>query len=635
MKELWQRLWEQKGRKPGDEDALGRQVYVLYGVYTGVVGAERMILEAGRANALSYLHAEDSRTRLAGLARMVLEDADVPVPPDWEVDGLLARVENRLSDLLARQAVEERLEQRINDTLEEKHQEYVRDLRLELLNEETGEIETPHSKSKLAELEALERVHLTSSVATQVRPQTLGDIVGQEQAVEALLAKIATKYPQHLILYGPPGVGKTTAARLVLDEAKRLDYTPFAAEAPFVEVDGSTLRYDEREITNPLIGSVHDPIYQGAQQTLADKGIPEPKPGLVTKAHGGVLFIDEIGEMSPLLLNKLLKVLEDKRVYFESSYYNEEDVRVMGYIKKLFRDGAPADFILIGATTRAPEEINPAIRSRCAEVFFSPLTPAEVVRIVEQAAAKLGVALESGVAATVAEYTGEGRKAVNLLADAYGAALRRGNGTAVTVTTADLRRVAQAARLVPERRDIAVDEYRVGHVYGLGVCGYLGAALEVEAIAFPAKEKGKGRILFNGTAGSMAKDSVQNAAAVIRSLSDLDLYEYDVHVNVVGGGQIDGPSAGAAITCAMLSALTGKALRQDVAVTGEVSLTGAVKPVGGIMEKAYGAKKAGMKRMLIPAENRDDIPESYLGMTIERIETVAEMWSILTGGSHD
>ena len=62
-------------------------------------------------------------------------------------------------------------------------------------------------------------------------------------------------------------------------------------------------------MTNPLIGSVHDPIYQGARRDLADTGIPEPKPGLVTEAHGGILFIDEIGEMDPMLLNKLLKVM--------------------------------------------------------------------------------------------------------------------------------------------------------------------------------------------------------------------------------------------------------------------------------------------------------------------------------------
>ncbi len=120
-------------------------------------------------------------------------------------------------------------------------------------------------------------------------------------------------------------------------------------ESKFVEVDGTTLRWDPREVTNPLLGSVHDPpIYQGAKRDLAEGGVPEPKLGLVTEAHGGVLFIDEIGEMDPLLLNKLLKVMEDKRVKFESSYYDPSDPNVPSYIKKLFEEGAPADFVLIG-----------------------------------------------------------------------------------------------------------------------------------------------------------------------------------------------------------------------------------------------------------------------------------------------
>lgn len=95
-----------------------------------------------------------------------------------------------------------------------------------------------------------------------------------------------------------------------------------------------------------------------------------------------------------MMLNKLLKVLEDKRVYFESAYYDEDNPAVPDYIRKLFKDGAPADFILIGATTRQPEEINPAIRSRCAEVFFDPLQPKDVVEIVNHAAGKLQVHLE-------------------------------------------------------------------------------------------------------------------------------------------------------------------------------------------------------------------------------------------------
>ncbi len=109
--------------------------------------------------------------------------------------------------------------------------------------------------------------------------------------------------------------------------------------------------------------------------------------------------IDQIGEMDSYLLNKLLKVLEDKRVYFESSYFDANDPAVPQYIKQLFAEGAPADFILIGATTRSPEEINPAIRSRCSEVYFQPLTPSQVAQAVLLAAARLEIHCPPEVAA--------------------------------------------------------------------------------------------------------------------------------------------------------------------------------------------------------------------------------------------
>ncbi len=639
MRDLLERLLRRKSSLKGNaDDELGRQVYVLYGVYSGLVGAERMVLEAGRYNALSYLHTDDPRQRLTGLARIVLESENFPVPSEEEVPEVLDRVENHLGDLLARQAVEERLEQKINEYLDEKHQEYVHDLRLQMLAEEEGTVETPQTQEKLRELKKMEATQLTETVLAKVRPRSLDEIIGQERAVEAMMAKFATKYPQHLLLYGPPGVGKTTAARLVLDKAKQYAFTPFAQAAPFVETDGTTLRWDSRDITNPLIGSVHDPIYQGAQRDFADMGVPEPKPGLVTKAHGGVLFIDEIGEMDPMLLNKLLKVLEDKRVYFESSYYNEDDPQVVEYIRRLFKDGAPADFILVGATTRSPEEINPAIRSRCAEVFFEPLAPEHVEEIVRAAAERLEADFNPEIPAHIAEYTGEGRKAVNLLADAYGLAMyRAGTDRNVRVNLTHLRRVAQAARLVPERRRIASAKPVTGRVYGLGVAGYRGAVIEVEAVAFPAKIEGKGKVRFNDTAGSMAKDSVFNALAAVRRVTNKIPEDYDIHVNVVGGGQIDGPSAGTAITCAVVSALTGIPLRQDMALTGEIALNGDIKPVGGIFEKAYGAKQAGMDAMLIPAENRDDIGETHLGMTIRRVHTIDEVleYMLVKERNHD
>jgi len=152
----------------------------------------------------------------------------------------------------------------------------------------------------------------------------------------------------------------------------------------------------------------------------------------------------------------------------------------------------------------------------------------------------------------------------------------------------------------------------------------LGSVLEIEAVAFPAVRPGKGMIRFNETAGSMARDSVFNAAAVIRRLTGEDLHNYDLHVNVIGGGQIDGPSAGLAVVVALLSAIKGWPVAQEVAVTGEISLQGYVRPVGGIAEKLYGARLAGIKTVLVPAENRGDVPQ-LPDVQVVPVETVAEV----------
>jgi ATP-dependent Lon protease len=131
----------------------------------------------------------------------------------------------------------------------------------------------------------------------------------------------------------------------------------------------------------------------------------------------------------------------------------------------------------------------------------------------------------------------------------------------------------------------------------------------------------------------MARDAVFNATAVVRKLSGLDPSDYDVHVNIVGGGRVDGPSAGAAVTIAILSALTERLVRQDVAITGEVSIQGCIKEVGGIPEKIYGARQAGMKRIIVPAENANEIPDHLKGIevvTVSRIEEVCR--AVLTGG---
>lgn len=609
------------------KDELDRKIDMIFTLLVDYYGSDKLVIKAGKMDALHLVRSPEKGERVLALQKIIFENPTLTKPPaEKEIPAILDTLTEKMSDILARRSLEADLEQKVADRLEENHQDYVQDIRRQVLQEEKAG-ETPMEQQKRQKLEAMDQISLTQSVMELLRPKTLTDIVGQERAVASLLAKLSSPYPQHLILYGPPGVGKTTAARLVLEAAKKRKLSPFGPEAPFVETDGTTLRWDPRDLTNPLLGSVHDPIYQGARRDLADTGVPEPKPGLVTDAHGGILFIDEIGEMDTTLQNKLLKVLEDKRAFFESAYYDPTDEKVPAYIRKLFEEGAPADFVLIGATTRDASSINPALRSRCAEIYFEPLTPEHIQTIVNNAVQRLNAQLAEGAAALISEYTIEGRKAINILADAYSLALERDEQ--VLITKEDIYKVAQVSRLSPYVTKKASDKCQVGHVFGLGVAGYLGSVIEIEAIAFPAHEKGKGTVRFNETAGSMAKDSVFNAASVVRKLTGQDIHDYDLHINVIGGGNIDGPSAGTAILTAIISAITDRAIRQDTAITGEISLQGKVRPVGGVFEKAYGARQAGISRLIIPQENAKDIPAHHLGLEIYPVDTAQEALELL------
>lgn len=615
-----------------DMDQLHRQVAAMFGLLAEVYGPDKLVLKAGKVDALNLMRSPDIGDKVLALQRLVFEDPTIDaVPADEGLGRVISEVEDQIADVLARRKVEEKIEKKVSDRMQQRHEDYVKEIRMQVLKEDSGP-DTPDSLRKLDDLKKLELRNLARSAVETVRPSSLAEIVGQDRALKALLSKISSPYPQHVILYGPPGVGKTTAARLALEEAKRLPFTPFEEDAKFVEVDGTTLRWDPREVTNPLMGSVHDPIYQGAKRDLAEGAVPEPKLGLVTEAHGGVLFIDEIGEMDPALLNKLLKVMEDKRVSFDSSYYDSGDPNVPSYIRKLFEDGAPADFILIGATTKDPSELSPALRSRTAEVYFEPLTQKDIQTIVVNAAAKLGVSIEPDVPCLISDYTIEGRKATNLLIDAHGLALydrcmaepECATVHDLTITRKHLEETIRVGRLSPYVATKASDTAVVGKVFGLGVSGFVGSIIEIEAVAFPAHEPGKGGVRFNDTAGTMAKDSVFNAVSVFRRITGEDLSSHDVHVNVVGGGDVDGPSAGTAIFLAILSSVKSYPIRQDVAVTGELSIQGKVREVGGIFEKIYGARQAGMKKVLIPAQNLKDVPSDMTGIAVIPISDVTE-----------
>ena len=465
-----------------------------------------------------------------------------------------------------------------------------------------------------ADMQALKRLRdrsLSVPLAEISRPKSLSDIVGQEDAIIALRAALCGRNPQHILIYGPPGVGKTCAARLLLEEAKKNPDSPFDKSSQFVELDATCVRFDERAIADPLLGCVHDPIYQGAG-ALGSQGIPQPKAGAVTKAHCGVLFLDEIGELHPMQMNKLLKVLEDRRVFFESSYYSRTNKNIPAHIHDIFKNGLPADFRLIGATTRSPEEMPPALRSRCVEIFFSPLSDESLIKIGERAAHIAGREAKASTLALCASYSASGRDCVNIMQLA--GALRDSG----EITSRDIEWVARTCHYAQKYSFSFPKNEKIGRAFGLGVGQGMGIVIEIECVA--RRTASGGSLCINGIMDeeeieyanrrlhrkSMVYSSVENALFAVQNVFGIERKNYDVVFNIIGGVPVDGPSAGAAFCAAYMSALLKKPLFSCCAMTGEVTASGEIRPVGGIREKVTAAVSSGAKTVIVPTENLDE-----------------------------
>lgn len=492
------------------------------------------------------------------------------------------------------------------------------------------------SKKELENLQRLRQISLTEPLAERTRPKLFSEIIGQEEGLKALRAALCSPNPQHVIIYGSPGIGKTAAARLVLEEAIKLDYSPFNRESKFVEVDATTARFDERGIADPLIGSVHDPIYQGAG-AMGVAGIPQPKPGAATKAHGGILFIDEIGELHPIQINKLLKVLEDRKVILESAYYNSEDTNIPKHIHDIFQNGLPADFRLVGATTRQPHEIPPAIRSRCLEIFFKPLTTDHIAIIIKNALEKIELEYDEEVIEIGKKYAQNGREAVNLVQIAAGIALSEQRRK---IFAKDIEWVVNNSQLTPRFERKVSKTPEIGIVNGLAVYGpNMGTLLEIEVTAKKVENSGTGKIKITGVVEeeeiggnqktirrkSMVLSSLENVLTVLKNKTDINPYDFDIHVNFPGGTPIDGPSAGITMATAIYSAIKEIPVDSEVTMTGELSIFGKVKPIGGVVAKIEAARTAGAKKVIIPKDNWQQIFVDIDDIKIVKVDNLKEV----------
>jgi Lon-like ATP-dependent protease len=501
------------------------------------------------------------------------------------------------------------------------------------------------NKKELKKLNEMKLIKLNIPLTEKSRPTELKNIVGQENGILALRAAICGPNPQHVIIYGPPGVGKTAAARLVLEEARKNENSPFKKEAKFVEIDATTIKYDERGIADPLIGSVHDPIYQGAG-LLGVAGIPQPKPGAVTKAHGGVLFIDEIGELQSIQLNKLLKVLEDRKVFLDSSYYSSEDNTMPAYIKEIFENGLPADFRLIGATTRNPKDIPLALRSRCVEIYFNALEKDQIVNIASFAANKIGFSINEEDTNLIGDFCTNGREAVSMIQLCSGIAISKNSSF---IANEDIRWVIENCKYSKKIEDKIETYPQIGVVNGLAVNGgNSGTTIKIEASVNRADNK-KGKLKITGIIDeeiieghdrklkrkSTAIDSAQNVITVLNNIYNLKCDNYDIHINIPGGVPVDGPSAGITMATAIYSAINKIEIDNRIAMTGEIGLLGSIKAVGGIKAKIIGAKRAGATKVIIPKENWEPNLANIKDIKVITASNIQEVFKIIFPSNQD
>lgn len=146
------------GEESLSDEELNRQLNAIYSIYAAAMGPEQLIVQASRFNAVKYIHDENPKSRLIGMERLILESRDYHrQPTDEEIPAILDKLEDKVADILSRQAVERSLEKKIEDRLEERHKEYIEEVRREIIEEETGSTETAESKRKLEKLRAMEK----------------------------------------------------------------------------------------------------------------------------------------------------------------------------------------------------------------------------------------------------------------------------------------------------------------------------------------------------------------------------------------------------------------------------------------------------------------------------------------------
>jgi len=417
---------------------------------------------------------------------------------------------------------------------------------------------------------------------------------------------------------------------------------------PFVDATGAH--------EGMLFGDVlHDPFQSGGLETPPHLRVI---PGAIHKANGGVLFVDEIGTLKPEVQIELLTVLQEKKypIYGRSERSAGSMVRTTP---------APADFVLVAAgNIDTLKRIHPALRSRIRGYGYEILMNSEIeyneenvkkfARFVAQEVKKDGKIPHFTKEAVIevikeAQRRSGSKKYLTLRLRDLGGLIRLAGDIAKAkdkkyVEAEDVLEAKELAATLEEKlvRDyikkkkeysvIKTSGYEVGRVNGLAVIGsrifYSGIVLPLEAEVVPGR--GRGRIIATGNLGKIAKEAIINVSTVVKKLFNEDLKKYDVHVQFLQTYEgVEGDSASIAVATAIISALKNWKVRQDLAMTGSLSIRGEVLAVGGIIAKIEAAIEAGLREVIIPKANLDDVPEDLFNkIKITPVESIEEVINV-------
>ncbi len=460
-------------------------------------------------------------------------------------------------------------------------------------------------------------------------------IVIADKDLTALLVGLLIVFIVYAILRFSGGRSDTGTAVAKLLVAHTPDDKP-----PFIDATGAH--------AGALLGDVkHDPFQSGGLETPPHERV---EVGAIHKANGGVLFIDEINLLKIESQHSLLTALQERKFPIVG-----QSERSAGAMVKT--EPVPSDFVLVAAgNVDSVQNMHPALRSRIrgygyelyvkTTMIDTPENRMKIVRFVAQEVVKdkkiphfdTGAIIEvireaQRRSGRSGQLTLRLRELGGLVRVAGDIALTEGQAVVRADHVVKAKRASRsleqqiADRYIERRKEyrmFSVEGAAVGVVNGLaainaqtGMAEFSGIVLPIVAEVTPAQTRDAGVVVATGKLGEIAREAVQNVSALIKKYTGEDISRYDIHIQFVGTSDgVEGDSASVSIATAVISALEGVPVDQSVAMTGSLSVRGQVLPVGGVTAKVEAAADSGIKRVLVPEDNLEDLvlESRYRGM---------------------